>query len=104
MMVAGVIFCLLGSLFIAVGAVTLWRFADTLSRLHALTKADNVGLGFIAAGCGLVSGDPWFALKAGLLWFTMLVVSSLAGMLLASHIVTEQGAAEQRCCDEEAAE
>ena len=39
----------LGALFFLAGVVGLLRFPDTLSRLHALTKADNVGLGLIVA-------------------------------------------------------
>ena len=33
-----------GSLFFMAGTVGLLRFPDSLSRLHALTKADNLGL------------------------------------------------------------
>lgn len=33
-------------LFFVAGTVGLLRFPDLYTRLHALTKADNVGLGF----------------------------------------------------------
>ena len=33
------------------GTVGLLRFPDTLTRLHALTKVDNLGLGFIVLAC-----------------------------------------------------
>ena len=36
--------------FFLAGTVGLLRFPDALSRLHALTKADNLGLGLIALG------------------------------------------------------
>jgi multicomponent Na+:H+ antiporter subunit G len=39
-----------GALFIMAGTVGLLRFPDSLSRLHALTKADNLGLGLIVLG------------------------------------------------------
>jgi multicomponent Na+:H+ antiporter subunit G len=39
-----------GVLFFLAGVVGLLRFPDALTRLHALTKADNVGLGLIVAG------------------------------------------------------
>ena len=39
-----------GVFFFLAGTVGLLRFPDTLSRLHALTKADNLGLGLIALG------------------------------------------------------
>jgi multicomponent Na+:H+ antiporter subunit G len=38
---------LAGAFFFLAGTVGLLRFPDTLTRLHALTKADNLGL----AGC-----------------------------------------------------
>ncbi|MGY6570737.1 MAG: cation:proton antiporter, partial [Salinarimonas sp.] len=39
-----------GLIFFAAGTLGLIRFPDTHSRLHALTKADNLGLGLIALG------------------------------------------------------
>jgi multicomponent Na+:H+ antiporter subunit G len=35
-----------GAFFFLAGSVGLLRFPDALSRLHALTKADNLGLGW----------------------------------------------------------
>ena len=39
-----------GVLFFVAGTLGLLRFPDTLTRLHALTKADNLGLGFVVIG------------------------------------------------------
>jgi multicomponent Na+:H+ antiporter subunit G len=39
-----------GALFFMAGTVGLLRFPDTLTRLHALTKADNLGLGLVVLG------------------------------------------------------
>ena len=39
-----------GVFFFLAGAVALLRFPDTLTRLHALTKADNLGLGLVVLG------------------------------------------------------
>ena len=39
-----------GALFFLVGTVGLIRFPDPLTRLHALTKADNLGLGLVVLG------------------------------------------------------
>jgi len=39
-----------GVFFFLAGTVGLLRFPDPLSRLHALTKADNLGLGLIVLG------------------------------------------------------
>ena len=65
--------CGLGAFFYLAGTVGLLRFPDTLSRLHALTKADNLGLGFLAAGLALMSGSWFIAAKLVLIWLiTML--------------------------------
>ena len=39
-----------GAFFFLAGMVGLLRFPDTLTRLHALTKADNLGLGLVVLG------------------------------------------------------
>lgn len=85
MTITGILLCAIGGLFFIAGAIGLLRLPDTLSRLHVLTKADNVGLGFLALGCGLISGDGWIALKYLFVWVTMLIVSSLTGVLIASR-------------------
>lgn len=50
-----------GAVFFLAGTVGLLRLPDPLSRLHALTKADNLGLGLIVLGllpqcAGLLAG------------------------------------------------
>jgi multicomponent Na+:H+ antiporter subunit G len=40
----------LGCFFFLAGTVGLVRFPDVYTRLHALTKADNIGLGLIILG------------------------------------------------------
>ena len=39
-----------GAVFFMAGTVGLLRFPDSFTRLHALTKADNLGLGLIVLG------------------------------------------------------
>src|SRR5262245_13595611 len=39
-----------GAFFFLAGTVGLLRFPDTLTRLHALTKVDSLGLGLIVLG------------------------------------------------------
>lgn len=39
-----------GAFFFLAGTAGLLRFPDSMSRLHALTKADNLGLGLIVLG------------------------------------------------------
>lgn len=48
----------LGVGFYCAGTLGLLRFPDLFTRLHALTKADNVGLGLLVAALALVA-DSW---------------------------------------------
>ena len=40
-----------GAFFFFAGTVGLLRFPDALTRLHALTKSDNLGLGLVGSVC-----------------------------------------------------
>ncbi|MFP4696680.1 cation:proton antiporter, partial [Thiohalospira sp.] len=57
-----------GAGFFLGGSLGLLRFPDVYTRLHALTKADNVGLGLLVAGAALHLGDPWLAGRLLLVW------------------------------------
>ena len=72
-----------GTFFFCAGAVGLWRLPDIYSRLHALTKADNVGLGLIVLAL-VLRADSWIdMLKLGLIWIFILVASSCLSLLIA---------------------
>jgi multicomponent Na+:H+ antiporter subunit G len=73
----------LGALFFLAGVVGLLRFPDTLSRLHALTKADNVGLGLIVIGLLPQAGSVFAALKLLLVWLLVLLAASTVGQMMA---------------------
>lgn len=64
-----------GAVFLA-GTLGLLRFPDVYTRLHALTKADNVGLGLIVAGLA-VHSESWAAAgKLLLIWLLVLLAGS----------------------------
>jgi multicomponent Na+:H+ antiporter subunit G len=65
-----------------------WTYSlpDTYSRLHALTKADNLGLGFMVLGLVFVSGSVPEAIKLGLIWFLALIGSSSACYFIGNHM------------------
>lgn len=72
-----------GSLFFIAGTVGLLRFPDVFTRLHALTKADNLGLGLVIAGL-LPSAPSWpRALELVLIWNLVLLASASACHLVA---------------------
>jgi multicomponent Na+:H+ antiporter subunit G len=74
---------LMGAVFFLAGVVGLLRFPDTLSRLHALTKADNVGLGLIVIGLLPQAGSVLAALKLLLVWVLVLLAASTVGQMMA---------------------
>jgi multicomponent Na+:H+ antiporter subunit G len=74
---------LAGLFFFVAGTVGLLRFPDTLTRLHALTKADNLGLGLVVLGL-LPQTDSVFAgLKLILVWLLVLLASAAVSQLIA---------------------
>lgn len=74
-----------GLVFFAAGSIGLLRLPDIYSRLHALTKADNVGLGLITAGLILVSTDLLMSLKLVLVWLLVLAASAASAHLIAQQ-------------------
>lgn len=79
----GTVFLTVGLLFFLSGTVGLIRFPDIYSRLHALTKADNVGLGCIVFGLALQSGSLAVSLKLLLIWLLVMIASSASCHLIA---------------------
>lgn len=81
--IATIILLLAGAAFFLAGTVGLLRFPDVYTRLHALTKADNVGLGLVMAGLALQAGS-WAATgKMALIWFLVLLASAIGAHLVA---------------------
>jgi multicomponent Na+:H+ antiporter subunit G len=71
-----------GAVFFLAGSVGLLRFPDTLSRLHALTKADSLGLGLIVLGLlPRASGLPGAA-KLVLIWLLALLAGAIVSQLI----------------------
>ncbi|GIG40528.1 cation:proton antiporter [Cellulomonas phragmiteti] len=72
-----------GCLFVTAGTVGLLRFGDLRSRLHALTKADNVGLGLIVLGLLPQVPHPATGVLLVLVWLLALLAAATNGSLLA---------------------
>ncbi len=105
-MIDAVIIALLaiGCAFVVVGTLGLLRFPDLPTRLHAVAKADNLGLGFIVvalivdtiarpgeatSGPGVVVG---IVAKLALIWLLALVGTAGNSHLLArSHRRRDRG-------------
>ncbi len=71
--------------FFAAGSIGLLRLPDLYSRMHAVTKADNLGLGLLCAGLALLLGDGFIALKLLLVWLLVLAASAVSSNLIAQQ-------------------
>jgi multicomponent Na+:H+ antiporter subunit G len=78
----------MGLLFFLAGSIGLLRLPDLLARLHALTKADNVGLGCVVLGLMLQAGDAFEVLRLALVWLLVMFAGSLACYLVAHAAVS----------------
>ncbi len=74
---------LAGALFFLAGTVGLLRFPDPLTRLHALTKADNLGLGLIVIGLLPQVAWPLGAFKLIAIWLMALFAATTVSQLMA---------------------
>lgn len=74
---------LAGVFFFVAGTVGLLRFPDAHARLHALAKADNLGLGLLAAGLALEAESVAVVLKLALIWAFALIGSASAAYHIA---------------------
>ena len=81
---------LAGAFFFIAGTVGLLRFGDTLSRVHALTKAENLGLGLIVLGLLPFAGSLAEAIKLLLIWALVLLGGTTAAQLVASAVRRDQ--------------
>lgn len=75
-----------GAFFFVAGTVGLVRFPDTLSRVHALTKADNLGLGLVVLGLLPLASGLAEALKLVLIWALVLFGGASAAQLIATAV------------------
>jgi multicomponent Na+:H+ antiporter subunit G len=72
-----------GAGFFVAGTVGILRFPDVYTRIHSLTKADGLGLGFVVAGLSVQAETLAIALKLWLIWALILIGSSISGQLIA---------------------
>ena len=71
-----------GTFFFVAGTVGLQRFPDSLTRLHALTKADNLGLGMVALGLIPRADSALSALKLIVIWVLVLLSGGSTSQLI----------------------
>jgi len=72
-----------GAFFFFAGTVGLLRFPDSLTRLHALSKADNLGLGLVVLGLLPQVGSVPAGLKLVGIWLLVLLSGATASQWIA---------------------
>jgi multicomponent Na+:H+ antiporter subunit G len=75
-----------GAFFFLAGTVGLLRFPDTLTRLQALTKVDNLGLGLIVLGLLPHAGGLLAALKLLSVWLLVQLSGAIVAQLIAHFV------------------
>ncbi|MBN9265470.1 MAG: monovalent cation/H(+) antiporter subunit G [Hyphomicrobium sp.] len=75
-----------GVVFFIAGTVGLVRFPDVPTRLHALTKADNVGLGLVVLGLLPYTGGLLGGLKLVSVWLLTLLSGAIVTQLIARAV------------------
>ncbi len=87
-----------GCAFFLAGTAGLLRFPDTRTRLHAIVKADNLGLGFICLGLAVYDGTLPGVIRLLAVWLLALTASSISAFLIARHSLAPTAAvgAERR--------
>lgn len=99
-MLAAWLSILAGLAFFTTSAVGLIRFPDLYTRLHAVTKADTLGLGLLAAGLALYQAEAGAAAMLALIWLIVLASTATSCQLLARY----QCEHEEATADEEGEE
>jgi multicomponent Na+:H+ antiporter subunit G len=72
-----------GAILFLAGTLGLLRFPDTLSRLHALSKADNLGLGLIVLGLLPQQASLMGGVKLVCIWLLAQLSAATASQLIA---------------------
>ncbi len=81
-----------GLFFFLSGSIGLLRLPDLFTRLHALAKADNVGLACIALGVILLEANLIVSLKILLIWLLVMAASAVSSHLIARDALRRETA------------
>lgn len=81
-----VVMATLGCFFVTVSTIGLLRLPDLHTRIHALTKADTLGLGLLVVALLPWAGTVAASAKLLLVWVLGMVSASLISHLLARDV------------------
>ena len=71
--------------FFATGSLGLLRFPDAVCRLHAVTKADTIGLGFLALAMALRADDWHVRILLLAVWLLAMASGATTCQILARY-------------------
>lgn len=83
-----------GAAFFVAGTIGLLRFPDTFCRLHALTKADGLGLALTCIGVALLAGTAGEIVRLVLIWVLVAVSSATGAHLVARFARAHEASVE----------
>ena len=78
-----------GLFFFLSGSIGLLRLPDLFTRLHALAKADNVGLALVALGVIILEPAVINDIKIVFIWLLVMAASAISSHLVARHALRE---------------
>ena len=78
-----------GLFFFLSGSIGLLRLPDLFTRLHALAKADNVGLALVALGVIILEPAVINGIKIVIIWLLVMAASAISSHLVARHALRE---------------
>lgn len=79
-----------GCTFFLAGSIGMLRFPDVFTRLHAATKADNIGLGFLLVGIGILTGSIFVGVKLFLIWILVMISGATVCNLIADKALARR--------------
>ena len=92
---------LLGLFFFFAGTLGVLRLRSALNRLHAVTKADNLGLGLIVLGLILQAEHPAVAVKLAIIWSLVLLSAATVSHLIGQRAYPAEKSDLQNKSDKE---
>ena len=80
----------LGVFFFFAGSLGVLRFPDVFTRMHALTKADNVGLGLIVLGLLPQVNSVFDGVQLLITWFMVMIAGAVGTFLIANYALKQE--------------
>lgn len=82
MTLTGNVLVVVGTLFVLLAALGIFRFPDVLTRTSASTKAAGLGVSLVLAGAAFLFGTPEAAVKLGLAVILQFLTAPVSGHVI----------------------